>query len=126
MALSTDTAAGTLRELARDGRLVADYPRVRGLLAELPADQLVPAGRLLARLDPDEVRAAHPDVPVVTVAVTGHGTLLTLVPALTAELARHGLLLRPVTGRFDGFVFDLGDPGSALYGVDPDLVLCVL
>jgi hypothetical protein len=31
----------------------------------------------------------------VPVAITGNGLLAALVPALTAELARHGLLLRP-------------------------------
>ncbi|WP_067456393.1 HAD-IIIC family phosphatase [Actinomadura macra] len=110
----------------RSGLLAARYPEVPGVLADLDADGLARAGRLLARLDPDEVAASHPGVPSVRVAITGHGTLDPLVPALTAELARHGLLLRPSTGDFDGYVFDLSDPGSALYATDPDLALCVL
>ncbi|WP_216651415.1 HAD-IIIC family phosphatase [Actinomadura litoris] len=110
----------------RAGRLAARYPEVPGLLADLDATALARAGRLLARLDPDEVARHHPGIPSVTVAITGHGTLAPLVPALTAELARHGLLLRPFSGDFDGYVFDLSDPGSALYAVDPDIALCVL
>lgn len=119
-------AAGTLLDLHRSGRLVARYPEVRALLDGLDDDELARAGRLLARLDPDEVRAAHPNVPTVAVAVTGHGTLAPLLPALTAELARHGLLLRARLSPFDSYVFDLADPGSELYRAAPDLVLCVL
>jgi FkbH-like protein len=122
----TTAAHERLRELHRGRELVASYPEVRALLAELPGERLGWAGQLLARLDPDEVLAAHPDVAAVTVAVTGHGTLSPLVPALTAELARHGLLLRPVTSSFDSYVADLSDPGSALSGANADLTLCVL
>ncbi|WP_067825844.1 HAD-IIIC family phosphatase [Actinomadura kijaniata] len=116
----------TLAGLHRSGRLAASYPRVPGLLADLPDDELTRAGHLLARLDPDEVLRHHPSTPVLTVAVTGHSTLGPLVPPLTAELARHGMLARPRLSDFDGYVFDLGDPGSALYAAGPDLVLCVL
>jgi FkbH-like protein len=117
---------GTLLDLSRSGRLAADYPLVRALLAELPESALPQAGRLLARLDPDEIRRHHPTVPIVTIAVTGHGTLSALIPALTAELARHGLALRATLGDFDGYVFDLDNPASRLYESQPDFVLCVL
>ncbi|WP_327010454.1 HAD-IIIC family phosphatase [Dactylosporangium sp. NBC_01737] len=123
-------AAEDLTALHRAGRLVAEYPTVAPLLARLTeADtgaELARAGRLLARLDPDEIAAAHPGVRVVPVAVTGHGTLGPLVPLLTAELARHGLVLRAVVSDFDTYVFDLADPGSPLYRADPDVALCVL
>jgi FkbH-like protein len=115
-----------LQELHRAGLLAARYPSVRGLVADLSGAELVRAGQVLARVDPDDVVREHPDVPKVTVAVTGHGTLSVLVPALTAETARHGLLMRPFVGDFDGYVFDLGDPASALYAADPDLVVCML
>lgn len=120
-----DTAE-ELRAAYRSGRLVAQYPWVRRLLAELNGDQLGRLGQLLARLDPDEVLAAHPDTPSMTVAITGHGTLNELVAPLTAELARHGILLRPFVADFDGYVFELSDPDSALYAARPDIVLCVL
>ncbi|TYB45391.1 HAD-IIIC family phosphatase [Actinomadura chibensis] len=116
----------TLLDLHRTGKLVDRYPAVPGLLAGMSGAELVTAGRLLARLDPDEVAAAHPGVPAVTVAVTGHGTLAQLVPPLTAELARHGLLARPLVSDFDRWVFDLGDPDGDLYAAEPDLTLCVL
>jgi FkbH-like protein len=116
----------TLADLHRSGRLAARYPAVARLVGQLAGAELARAGRLLARLDPADVLREHPDVPVLTVAVTGHGTLSMLTPALTAELARHGLLLRGVPTDFDSYVFELGDPGSGLYAADPDLALCVL
>ncbi|WP_018506021.1 HAD-IIIC family phosphatase [Parafrankia discariae] len=115
-----------LRALHRAGRLAADYPTVRGLLAGLSGPELLAAGRLLARLDPDEVLAAHPRVPAPAVTVTGHGTLNALVPALTAELARHGVLGRLELADFDTWVTELIDPGSALYAGRPSFVLLVL
>ncbi|MCD0451749.1 HAD-IIIC family phosphatase [Actinocorallia sp. API 0066] len=115
-----------IAELSRAGRLAADYPAVRGLLAGLDEPGLDRAGRLLARVDPDEVLRAHPGLPAVTIAITGHGTLGTLVAPLTAELARHGLLLRPWTGQYDGYVLELADTASGLYEADPDLTVCLL
>ncbi|GHH88409.1 HAD-superfamily phosphatase, subfamily IIIC:FkbH [Streptomyces sulfonofaciens] len=116
----------SVADLHRAGQLLAQYPKVRALLAPLGGPELLTAGQLLSRLDPDEVRAAHPAVPQVTVAVTGHGTLSQLTAPLTAELARHGLLARIAVSDFDSYVFDLSDARSDLYGAEPDLVLCVL
>lgn len=124
-----DRPGGTpdeLLRLHRAGRLAAEYPRVRGLLADLSGAELARAGQLLTRLTTDVVLSEHPQTPTITVAITGHGTLAPLHPALTAELARHGLLLRPFLADFDSYIFDLGDAGSELYSADPDLVLCVL
>ncbi|GGW70332.1 HAD-superfamily phosphatase, subfamily IIIC:FkbH [Streptomyces lucensis JCM 4490] len=116
----------TLLDLHRAGRLAQEYPRVPALLAGLDDAGLTRAGQLLARLDADDVLALHPATPTMNVAVTGHGTLAPLLAPLTAELARHGLLLRPHLSDFDSYVFDLADPGSDLYRTEPDLVLCVL
>ncbi|WP_328917005.1 MULTISPECIES: HAD-IIIC family phosphatase [unclassified Streptomyces] len=121
-----DSPSAALSALHRDGRLAAGYPKVQGLLTGLTGPELARAGQLLSRLDPDAVLAEHPGVPTVSAAITGHGTLGTLLPALTAECARHGLLLRARVSAFDSYVFDLSDPGSDLYAADPDLVLCVL
>jgi FkbH-like protein len=115
-----------LVDLHRAGQLVARYPEVRDLLAELPDPDLVGAGHLLSRLDPEEVRRAHPTVPAVTVGITGHGTLSQLVAPLTAEFARHGILAHNVVSDFDSYLFDLADAGSALYEAAPDIVLCLL
>ncbi|MES9544136.1 HAD-IIIC family phosphatase [Actinomadura sp. NPDC000600] len=117
---------GRLTELAAAGRLAAEYPRVRALLLGASDAELARAGRLLARLDPDEVARTHPGVPACTVAITGHGTVAGLVPALTAELARHGILTRPHLAPFGTYVSELLDPASALYAAEPDLTLCVL
>jgi FkbH-like protein len=116
----------------RAGQAPRHYPRIRSLLTSLDgaddADDadLARAGRLLARLDPDEVLAAHPATATLRIAVTGHGTLSPLVPALTVQAARHGLLLRPHVAPFDSWVFELSDPNSALYAADADATLCVL
>ncbi|MGB8939533.1 MAG: HAD-IIIC family phosphatase [Streptomyces sp.] len=122
----TPPSGATLLDLHRAGRLAHNYPRVPALLTGLDDAALVHAGRLLARLDADDVLALHPATPTVRVAVTGHGTLTPLIAPLTAELARHGLLLRPQVSDFDAYVFDLADPDSQLYRGAPDLVLCVL
>ncbi|MER5757259.1 HAD-IIIC family phosphatase [Streptomyces sp. NPDC002088] len=124
--MATTPTAESLLELHRAGRLAAGYPQVRALLAEATEAEFQQAGQLLARLDPDAVLREHADVPQVRIAVTGHGNLAMLVPQLTAELARHGLLLRPTLTDFDSYVSELSDPGSDLYTARPDLVLCVL
>jgi FkbH-like protein len=121
-----EDAMAELIALHRNDELAARYPQVKALLAGLSETDLANAGQLLARLDPDEVQTAHPGVNAVTIGVTGHGTLPGLVPALTAELARHGLLLRPVVADFDGYLFELADPDSAVYAADPQIVLAVL
>jgi FkbH-like protein len=123
---ATTATADALAALHRAGRLAAEYPAVRALLATADDAELARAGRLLARLDPREVLAEHPLVPAPVVAVTGHGTLAALVPLLTAETARHGLLARIRLSDFDTWVFDLMDPSSALYAAAPALALCVL
>ncbi|MGC4806089.1 HAD-IIIC family phosphatase [Micromonospora sp. DT233] len=117
----------TLTALHRTGRLATEYPLVQGLLATVPAAHLQRAGRLLAGVPPEEVQRHHPNVPVVSVAITGHGTLPGLVSTLTVELARHGVLLRSHLSNFDTYAFELSDPGSELFtAVAPDVVLCVL
>ncbi|WP_031525363.1 HAD-IIIC family phosphatase [Streptomyces sp. NRRL F-5123] len=112
--------------MCREERLTECYPDVAGLLAGISGPDFLRAGQFLGRLDPEAVLRAHPGTVALTVAVTGHGTLAPLVPVLTAELARHGMLLRPVVSAFDSYVFDLADPGSALYAAEPDVTLCVL
>ncbi|MEU9008789.1 HAD-IIIC family phosphatase [Streptomyces sp. NPDC048479] len=114
------------RALHSAGRLVDAYARIPELLARLDDGELDLAGRLLARLDPSDVLAAHPGTPSVRIAVTGRSTTAGLVPALTAQLARHGLLLIPYAGGSGGYVQDLADPASGLYAHEPDLTLCVL
>jgi FkbH-like protein len=130
------TGLERLRELKARGELEARHPEVAGLLAEmldttddLPAARtgdLVRAGRLLAGLDRDAVLAHHPGTPVVTVAITGQGTVAELVDPLTAELARHGLLLRPLLGDHGAYLRDLTDDAGAFHGERPDLALCLL
>ncbi|MFJ6657166.1 HAD-IIIC family phosphatase [Streptomyces sp. NPDC091377] len=119
-------AADPVADLHRSGRLLAEYRRLPALLRGLGDDELQRAGRLLTRLSVDEVLARHPEQPVVSVAVTGHGTVAGLVPPLTAQLARHGLLLRPHVADFGGWLFDLADPASEVYAAGGDLVVCVL
>ncbi|MFD5558741.1 HAD-IIIC family phosphatase [Streptomyces sp. NPDC127068] len=121
-----DDAPAALRALAEAGRLAAEFPEAGRLVARLRGPELPSIGRLLARLDPEEVTRAHPDVPQVSIGVTGHGTLGALPPALHAQLARHGLLARVTLADFDHYVLDLLDPDSPLNRARPDLTLCVL
>ncbi|MFC4497395.1 HAD-IIIC family phosphatase [Streptomyces ovatisporus] len=120
-----------LRELHAAGLLAAEYPSVAPLLAELdPGDgrfaELARAGRLLAQVPPEQILEHHPDVRCVTAAVTGSSTVDALTPALTAQLARHGVPLRCLPGEFGTWQRDLRDTGSPLYAPGTDLALCVL
>ncbi|MGW6788384.1 HAD-IIIC family phosphatase [Streptomyces chartreusis] len=117
-------ALGTLRALHRAGTLATEYGRVRALLARMPATDLPAAGQLLARLDAREV-CRHADVPVVTVAVTGHSTVAPVVAPLSAELARHGMLLEAKVAPYSSYLQDLMRPATA--GEEqPQLTLCLL
>ncbi|RSN17773.1 methoxymalonyl-ACP biosynthesis protein FkbH [Streptomyces sp. WAC 01325] len=117
-------ALGTLRALHRAGTLATEYGRVRTLLARMPATDLSAAGQLLARLDAKEV-CRPADVPVVTVTVTGHSTVAPLVAPLTAELARHGMLLEAKVAPYGSYLQDLMRPATA--GEEqPQLTLCLL
>jgi len=124
-----------LRKLRAEGRLAAQYRTVASLLAELAHGEnaltdLARAGQLLSRLDPDEAvretAAAGSPVDTITVAITGHSTLGNLTAPLTAELARHGIVLRPRLSDFDAYLRDLQDTGSLLYTSGADLALVVL
>jgi FkbH-like protein len=127
-ATATDAqrAAEGIRELSRAGELALRYPEVIRLLIDVDGPELVRAGQLLSRVPASDVLAAHPATPVVRVAITGHGELSGLLAPLTAELARHGLLLVPYQAPFDSYVFELGSSGSPLYGFEPDVTLCLL
>jgi len=118
------SALASFLALNAEGRLAAEYPVVRRLVAGLDGEELLTAGRLLSRLDPEDVLREHPATPAVSVAITGHGTLSMLVAPLTAQLARHGVLLRPTVGNYDGYVFELSEPGAG--ATEADLALCVL
>ncbi len=120
-----------LRALRDAGRLAAEYPAVPGLLAELlqgddAMADLARAGRVLRRVPPDEILRAHPGAAALTAVITGHGTLDALTGQLTAQLARHGIPLRPLAGDHDSWLSDLRDTDSPAYAPGTDLVLCVL
>ncbi|MER5640635.1 HAD-IIIC family phosphatase [Kitasatospora sp. NPDC002227] len=120
-----------LRELRAEGRLESDWHEIPALLAEeegLVTGEIDPAraGRLLAAVDPAAVLARDPRARAVTVAVTGRSTVGELIDPLTAELARHGLLLNPLLGDHGAWLADLGSPAGAFAGTEPDLVVCVL
>ncbi|WP_434597750.1 HAD-IIIC family phosphatase [Streptomyces sp. A5-4] len=124
-------ALDQLRALHTQGRIAAEYPAVQGLLAELdqgadPWAELSRAGRLLAKVAPEEIAALHPGAAPLTAAITGHGTLDALIAPLTAQLARHGIPLRPLAGDYDAWLRDLQDTGSPLYAPGTDLALCLL
>ncbi|GAA2139660.1 HAD-IIIC family phosphatase [Kitasatospora kazusensis] len=120
------SALDRLRTLAGAGELAAHYPEIPQLLAGLGTEEIARAGRQLGRLKPEDVLGHHPGTETLTVAVTGSSTLAGLLPPLTGELARHGLLLRAWNGDFDSWITDLQDTDSELYQAKADLTLCVL
>ena len=115
-----------LSELFRGGDLAVRYPEVPALLEGLDGLEMTRAGQLLGRLDPADVLSRHPATRTIAVAVTGHGSVAPLQPALTAELARHGLLARTAVSPFGSYLFDLADPAGRLYADQPDLTICLL
>ncbi|MFE5491521.1 HAD-IIIC family phosphatase [Streptomyces virginiae] len=115
-----------LRELRGRGLLEKAYDQVQALLAEEDGPGAAAAGRMLAGLDHDAVLHHHPHTPVVTVAVTGQSTVGHVVDPLRGELARHGMLLRPVLGEHGTYLRDLTDPAGELRTAAPDLTLCLL
>ncbi|MET9570489.1 HAD-IIIC family phosphatase [Streptomyces virginiae] len=115
-----------LRELRGRGLLEKAYDQVPALLAEEDGPGAAAAGRLLAGLDHAAVLEHHPHTPVVTVAVTGQSTAGHVVEPLRGELARHGMLLRPVLGEHGTYLRDLTDPAGELRTAAPDLTLCLL
>jgi FkbH-like protein len=119
-------ALARLRSLHRDGQLVESYDEVRPLFDVMSEEDRLRAAVFLGRVEADAVRARHPKLPLVKVAVTGHGTLTMLATGLTAALAGHGFVPDVHRSDFDSYVFDLGDPGSDLYNGRPDVTICVL
>ncbi|MEU7425644.1 HAD-IIIC family phosphatase [Streptomyces sp. NPDC040750] len=123
-------ALGLLRLLRDERRLETAYDTVAALLArhEVGDDPVAlrRVGRLLSGADPDRVLARHPGTPVLTVAVTGQSTVAPVLDPLTAELARHGILLRPVLGDHGAWVSELTCADKGFGGVRPDLTLCLL
>jgi FkbH-like protein len=115
-----------LSSLMKAGQLAERYPEIAAALAGLSGAELYTAGRLLSRLSADEVHARHPQVPTIGIAVTGHGELSALLPALAAETARHGLLPRLFAADFGGYVRDLAEPTRPLHAAQASIVLCLL
>jgi FkbH-like protein len=109
-----------IRALRAEGTLAARFPELAPLLATAGPDAVRRAGGLLGGLDPDQVLAAHPGTPVLDIALTGSATVAPLVPALTGELARQGLLGRVEAGDPGGYALALARPATAA------LTVCVL
>ncbi len=122
----TGASAEPVLALHRRGDLVAEYPRVRGLLADLPPGELSKAGRALSKIKARDVLASHPGTPTITVGVTGNAVLSGLSAAVTAQCARHGLFASVDECDFDSWIRDLGDGETPFSVSPPDLALVVL
>jgi FkbH-like protein len=120
------TAWRRLRELKTSGNLVANYPEIPGLLAEMDDEQLRRAGHILSALDVGEIASRHQQFTTARVFITGNFTLSSIVESLTVEMARHGLLLNVQISGYDQYLFDFSDTGSRLYASLPDLTCCLL
>ncbi|WP_267241967.1 HAD-IIIC family phosphatase [Streptomyces sp. PR69] len=122
-------ALAALRAAYAAGRLEAEYDTVRTLLARLPDRQLTAAGQLLARLDRSQVLRHHPATVRIAVRITGQSTVAPLVAPLTAQLARHGILLDPAVSPYGSCLHDLLSPRQTGPDADrdiPGLTLCLL
>lgn len=60
---SPDSPADELLALHRGGRLAAEFPRLKALLARLPEADSARAAQLLSRVDPADVLREHPALP---------------------------------------------------------------
>lgn len=129
-AQSPATPLETLRALRSAGELAGRYAEVAPLLADMVSSgaesEFRRAGNLLTQLDKAAVKTALPDTETAVVALTGHSTLGSLRAPLTAEFARHGILLEDRLADFDAYLRDLRDPESLLHAPDVDLALCVI
>ncbi|MEV1080692.1 HAD-IIIC family phosphatase [Streptomyces sp. NPDC050211] len=131
MTTETTATAGPLdrlRLMHSDGSLAArrhDLPALLDRLAtgDDPAAALRTAGRLIGSVR-DQLAGAGTET--LTVSIDGSGTLDGLVPSLTAELARHRLLLSPLPGDHGAWERALLDADSPVYAPGTALALCVL
>jgi FkbH-like protein len=122
------TGLAALRALHAHKQLVTRYGEVPALLAQIAdvGSDIRRAGALLRKYPAQELADVTPGVEVVRVRVAGYSTVEPLRDPLVAHLARFGLAGEITLGDFDGYLRELGDPASALYAADPDVVACVL
>ncbi len=66
-----------------------------------------------------------PSLPGARVALVGGCTFSPLDRLLRTRLLGHGLRAELVLGDFDNHVRELLDPGSAIYGADPEIIVLV-
>ncbi|RBM16790.1 methoxymalonyl-ACP biosynthesis protein FkbH [Prauserella sp. PE36] len=109
-----------IRALRDEGALAERYLELGPLLAAADTATVRRAGALLGGLSCQDVVAANPGIPTIAISVTGSGTIAPLLPALTGELARHGLAGQVSVGDPGAYALHLARPAAA------DLTLCLL
>ncbi|WP_431936270.1 HAD-IIIC family phosphatase [Micromonospora sp. RP3T] len=118
-----------LRSLHAAGALATEFRRLPPLLNQLArapdaAANLIRAGQLLTRVDPADV-PRQDRRGLLTVAITSATTVRPVLAPLTAECARHGLLIRPHVTEQDPHALALRR-GGAVEAARPDLTLWLL
>lgn len=113
-------SADRIRALRNEGTLAARYLELGPLLATADTTTVRRAGALLAGLSFEDVMASNPGIPAIAISITGSSTVAPLVPALTGELARHGLAGQVSAGDPGAYALHLARPAVA------DLTLCLL
>lgn len=92
--------------------------------ASLNETQQTRLGEAITKLDRRGVDMAA--LTPLTLGIVGTGTLDLILPPLVTAAARHGILLRCVTGSYGQFVQDALDPNSAINRAPCDAVLLAL
>lgn len=124
-----DAPLAVLRSLHAAGALATEFGRVPPLLNRLArapdnTPDLIRAGQILTRMDPAAVAPQHRR-GLLTVAIAGATTVRPLVAPLTAECARHGLLIRPHLAEQDPHALALR-PGGSVADARPDITAWLL
>jgi len=113
-----------LDHLQHDGGGAAD---LRAAIAALTSPAaLLDVGEVLAELPADRVVPIGPGERPLRVWVTGTFTIDRVAPMVRAALAGAGIAAEVRGAGFDRFSFDLLDPQSPAVAFDPDVTLCVL
>ncbi|MAE66237.1 MAG: hypothetical protein CMJ18_18355 [Phycisphaeraceae bacterium] len=113
-----ETSRVRIDRLIAEGDEAGAAAGLRGLWREEPGPAA--AGFVLSRFEKLRERL---DLPVMRVALARSFTVEAAAPLLRAGALSAGIDAQVQVGEFNAYVQEILDPGSALYGYDPNLVI---